>query len=134
MERNPLDENIAFRKLLTRTLILPLALLGLLSAVFVGQILYLKSLNRWVDHADRVIGQANFVQKLFLDCETGLRGFALTHDADFLDPYTGGSIRGSRSPQQARVSGFRQPGADSSPSGDTDEMGELERDEHPARR
>jgi CHASE3 domain sensor protein len=70
-------------------LILPLALVVLLSAAFVGQILYLKSLNRWVDHTDQVIAQGNLVQKLFLDCETGLRGFALTHDADFLDPYTG---------------------------------------------
>ncbi|MGO9287938.1 MAG: CHASE3 domain-containing protein, partial [Polyangia bacterium] len=89
MARDSLDDNVAFRKLLTRTLVLPLALLGLLSAVFVGQILYLKTLNRWVDHTDQVIAQANLVQKLFLDCETGLRGFALTHDADFLDPYTG---------------------------------------------
>ncbi|MGA7743516.1 MAG: response regulator [Polyangia bacterium] len=89
MERDSLDDNVAFRKLLIRTLILPLALLGLLSAVFVGQILYLKTLNRWVDHTDQVIAQVNFVQKLFLDCETGLRGFALTLDSDFLDPYTG---------------------------------------------
>jgi len=53
MERDSFDDNVAFRKLLTRTLILPLALLGLFVRRVRGQILYLKTLNRWVDHTDQ---------------------------------------------------------------------------------
>ncbi|MGC4118671.1 MAG: response regulator [Myxococcales bacterium] len=83
----PTGDSASFRKVLDRTLILPLAVLTLLSAAFVGQVLYLKDLNQWVDHTDRVIAQLNHVQKLFLDSETGLRGFLLNGEDDFLEPY-----------------------------------------------
>jgi PAS domain S-box-containing protein len=42
---------------------------------------------RRVDHADRVIAQANNLVKLMVDEETGLRGFLLTHDPIYLAPY-----------------------------------------------
>ena len=43
--------------------------------------------DRRVDHSDRVIARANNVMKLMVDEETGLRGFLLTHDPIFLQPY-----------------------------------------------
>src|SRR5208283_4984089 len=81
------DDDVAFRKRLTRNLVVPFVLLGLLSAVFAVQIIYLSSLSAWVDHTDQVIAQGNLVERLFLDAETGLRGFLLTRDPDFLHPY-----------------------------------------------
>jgi CHASE3 domain sensor protein len=77
----------SFRKLLSRNIGLPLGV-GLLGAVaFVAVINYLLSAMQWVEHTDRVIGNANETVKLSIDMETGMRGFLLTGDERFLDPY-----------------------------------------------
>ncbi|VVO62266.1 Sensor histidine kinase RcsC [Pseudomonas fluorescens] len=76
-----------FRKLLSRNISLPLGL-GLISAVFfVSLISYLLSTIQWVEHTDRVINNANEAVKLTVDLETGMRGFLLSGDEHFLDPY-----------------------------------------------
>ncbi|MCU7213693.1 response regulator [Pseudomonas sp. VE 196-7] len=76
-----------FRKLLTRNIGLPLGV-GALSAVFfVSLITYLLSVIQWVEHTDRVINNANEAVKLTVDLETGMRGFLLSGDEHFLDPY-----------------------------------------------
>jgi CHASE3 domain sensor protein len=54
---------------------------------FVAVINYLLSAMQWVEHTDRVIGNANETVKLSIDMETGMRGFLLTGDERFLDPY-----------------------------------------------
>ncbi|MFK5732532.1 response regulator [Pseudomonas urmiensis] len=77
----------SFRKLLSRNVGLPLGV-GLLGAVaFVAVINYLLSAMQWVEHTDRVIGNANETVKLSIDMETGMRGFLITGDERFLDPY-----------------------------------------------
>ncbi|WP_433884505.1 response regulator [Pseudomonas vranovensis] len=77
----------SFRKLLTRNIGLPLGV-GLLSAVvFVTIISYLLSAIQWVEHTDRVINNANETVKLSIDMETGMRGFLITGEERFLDPY-----------------------------------------------
>ncbi|KPG96081.1 response regulator [Pseudomonas sp. RIT-PI-r] len=76
-----------FRKLLSRNISLPLGV-GILSAVFfVSLITYLLSVIQWVEHTDRVINNANEAVKLTVDLETGMRGFLLSGDEHFLDPY-----------------------------------------------
>ncbi|CAI8986576.1 response regulator [Pseudomonas sp. IT-P4] len=76
-----------FRKLLSRNISLPLGL-GFISAVFfVSLISYLLSTIQWVEHTDRVINNANEAVKLTVDLETGMRGFLLSGDEHFLDPY-----------------------------------------------
>jgi len=76
-----------FRKLLSRNVSLPLGL-GLISAVFfVSLITYLLSTIQWVEHTDRVINNANESIKLTVDLETGMRGYLLSGDEHFLDPY-----------------------------------------------
>ena len=81
-----IDER-SFRKLLTRNIGLPLAV-GVLSAVlFVVMISYLLSVIRWVEHSDRVITNANEAARLTIDLETGMRGYLITGDEHFLDPY-----------------------------------------------
>ena len=77
----------SFRKLLSRNVSLPLGL-GVLSVVFfVSLITYLMSVMQRVEHTDRVINNANEAVKLTVDLETGMRGYLLTGDAHFLDPY-----------------------------------------------
>ncbi|AUG02574.1 two-component system sensor histidine kinase/response regulator [Pseudomonas sp. 09C 129] len=77
----------SFRKLLSRNIALPLGV-GVLSAVvFVSLISYLLSAIQWVQHSDRVINGINQAAKLTVDLETGMRGFLITGDEHFLDPY-----------------------------------------------
>ncbi|WP_191487979.1 response regulator [Pseudomonas sp. FEN] len=77
----------SFRKLLSRNVSLPLGV-GVLSAVFfVSLITYLLSVIQWVEHTDRVINNTNEAMKLSVDLETGMRGFLITGDEHFLDPY-----------------------------------------------
>ncbi|GBH09770.1 hypothetical protein KPSA1_03173 [Pseudomonas syringae pv. actinidiae] len=61
---------------------------GVLSAVFfILLISYLLNAIQWVEHTDRVINNTNRSMKLSIDMETGMRGFLLTGDQHFLDPY-----------------------------------------------
>ena len=77
----------SFRTLLSRNVALPLSV-GVLSAVFfVCLITYLLSVIQWVEHTDRVINNLNESSKLTVDLETGMRGFLITGDERFLDPY-----------------------------------------------
>ena len=76
-----------FRKLLGRNVALPLGVGVLSAAFFVLLITYLLSVIQWVEHTDRVINNANRALKLSVDMETGMRGFLLTGDERFLDPY-----------------------------------------------
>jgi signal transduction histidine kinase/CheY-like chemotaxis protein/CHASE3 domain sensor protein len=76
-----------FDRLLSRNLKLPL-LGGLIGAlVFVGLILFLLSTIRWVEHSDTVTRSASELQRRSIDMETGLRGFLLTGEESFLQPY-----------------------------------------------
>ncbi|KAF0866772.1 response regulator [Pseudomonas sp. LD120] len=77
----------SFRKLLARNISLPLGV-GVLSAVFfVSLITYLLSVIQWAQHTDRVINSITESARLSIDLETGMRGFLLTGDEHFLDPY-----------------------------------------------
>ncbi|RAU48087.1 MULTISPECIES: response regulator [unclassified Pseudomonas] len=76
-----------FRKLLSRNVSLPLAVGVLSAAFFVILISYLLSAIQWVEHTDRVINNINRSLKLSVDMETGMRGYLLTGDERFLDPY-----------------------------------------------
>lgn len=44
----------------------------------------------WVLHTEGVIAEANLLGKLLVDMETGQRGFLITGDEKFLEPYTNG--------------------------------------------
>ncbi|MCF5582047.1 response regulator [Pseudomonas syringae] len=87
MNRTSVVDEQRFRKLLGRNVGLPLGV-GVLSAVFfILLISYLLAAIQWVEHTDRVINNTNRSMKLSIDMETGMRGFLLTGDQHFLDPY-----------------------------------------------
>jgi signal transduction histidine kinase/CheY-like chemotaxis protein/CHASE3 domain sensor protein len=87
MTTAPTVDEQRFRKLLSRNISLPLGV-GVISAVFfVALITYLLSTIQWVEHTDRVINNANEAVKLTVDLETGMRGFLLSGDEKFLEPY-----------------------------------------------
>ena len=76
-----------FRRILSRNVAMPLGM-GVLSAlVFVGIIAYLINVLSWVEHSQHVIGRANEVSRLSSDMEAGMRGYVLSGDDDFMEPY-----------------------------------------------
>jgi PAS domain S-box-containing protein len=80
-------EVAAYRRLLFRLLALPIVALGLLALTLAYGIQQMQGSARRVDYSDRVIAQANALVKLMVDEETGLRGFLITRDPIFLQPY-----------------------------------------------
>jgi signal transduction histidine kinase/DNA-binding response OmpR family regulator/CHASE3 domain sensor protein len=76
-----------FRRILSRNVAMPLGM-GVLSAlVFVGIIAYLINVLSWVEHSEKVIGQANEVSRMSADMEASMRGYLLSGDKEFLSPY-----------------------------------------------
>jgi signal transduction histidine kinase/CHASE3 domain sensor protein len=51
------------------------------------QIRALLDMSTWVDRSQQVISQSHRVQKLLMDMETGVRGYALTRSREYLAPY-----------------------------------------------
>jgi PAS domain S-box-containing protein len=82
---------VHFRRILTRSVLLPLILMALLAALFLWQISRLLSAAQAVEQTDAVISQANVTQKLLLDLETGMRGYLITGKPEFLEPYNSAS-------------------------------------------
>jgi signal transduction histidine kinase len=78
------------RRLLLSAIIVPLALMLVITGLLVWQITRLLTAAAWVEHSDRVLAQANEVQRETLDMQNGVRGFRITGDEEFLEPYTRG--------------------------------------------
>jgi PAS domain S-box-containing protein len=72
------------RSLVIAPLIILLAIVGLLAF----QVHRLTAAQAWVDHTDVVLGQARLLLRVIIDQETGLRGYLLTDDQHFLQPYS----------------------------------------------
>ena len=49
--------------------------------------------NQWVDHTYEVLNHAAKIEKLIVDLETGERGFLITGQEDFLEPFNAGKIK-----------------------------------------
>ena len=80
-------EAAAYRRLLVRLLALPIITLALLALTLAYGFRLVQRSARRVDRSDQVIAYANNLVKLMVDEETGLRGFLLTGDTLFLQPY-----------------------------------------------
>jgi PAS domain S-box-containing protein len=80
-------EAAAYRRLLLRLVALPIIALALLAVTLAYGFQQAQLSARRVDRADQVIAGANNLIKLMVDEETGLRGFLLTRDPVFLEPY-----------------------------------------------
>lgn len=77
----------SFKRRLALALAMPLLLMSVLAASLIGQVSHLTEVMQWVYHTDRVIAQANHTEKLLIDMETGLRGYLVTGNSEFLQPY-----------------------------------------------
>jgi signal transduction histidine kinase/CheY-like chemotaxis protein/CHASE3 domain sensor protein len=77
-----------FQTILTRNIALPLVLTVLLSAVFAGLLFYLMDSNRELLQSAQVIARENDGLRMIIDSETGLRGYLLTGEKEYLKPRT----------------------------------------------
>src|SRR5471032_2047932 len=76
-----------FNRIARRNVTLPL-IVGLISAAaFLGFFIYFVTVTGWVDHTHQVIGKLNELTTLQADMESGERGFVVTGDEAFLEPY-----------------------------------------------
>ena len=76
-----------FRRILLRVVLIPAGLMLAVAVLLVLQVGHLLHDSGLVAHSDLVLSQAYDVQKLTIDMETGVRGFMVTGDDAFLEPY-----------------------------------------------
>jgi PAS domain S-box-containing protein len=76
-----------FNRTLRQLVALPIVLLVLMAGFLVWQIAAATQAQRALDHSDQVTAQLQELLNLFIDQETGLRGFQLTSDPVMLDPW-----------------------------------------------
>jgi CHASE3 domain sensor protein/anti-sigma regulatory factor (Ser/Thr protein kinase) len=79
--------SVPYRRALRRAVLPPVAALVGLSLLLGWQVASLLAAVWSVDHSDRVIAQADRVLKLFVDMETGQRGYLIGGRRLFLQPY-----------------------------------------------
>lgn len=82
-----LQDAIVFKRILKRNVTLPLAICALLCAIFIGLVFNLISVSQWVDHTNYVINRSTDTFRLILDTETSFRGYLITGNEKFLEPY-----------------------------------------------
>ncbi|WP_194715492.1 response regulator [Noviherbaspirillum soli] len=93
MSAVPAVDPHGFRRILYRNIALPL-IVGVISVLgFVALIAYLLSTMNQVERSDRVIAESHAAAKLAVDQETGMRGFLLSGNESFLEPYRLGKPR-----------------------------------------
>jgi PAS domain S-box-containing protein len=76
-----------FGLLLRRAFAVPLLTLLLVAIAMAFTVHQLQVNSLLVDHTDRVIADANLLNRLVIDQETGLRGYTAYRDPLFLEPY-----------------------------------------------
>ncbi len=76
-----------FNRTLRQLVGLPILLLVLMAGFLVWQIVAATDAQSELDHSDQVTAQLQELQNLFIDQETGLRGFQLTSDPVMLEPW-----------------------------------------------
>ncbi len=81
----PLEFNRTLRQLVA----LPMVLLVPMAGFIVWQIAAATRAQEELDHSDQITAQLQRLQNLFIDQETGLRGFQLTGDPVMLAPWQG---------------------------------------------
>lgn len=72
---------------------LTLGLMMVLGMVSIFSIQSINHTNHWVNHTQNVLSQANSLTASVIDMETGMRGYLLAGDKEFLEPYKSGSTR-----------------------------------------
>jgi PAS domain S-box-containing protein len=76
-----------FGRLFTVALIWPLVLMAALAGLLIWQVKFLLSESQALNNTNQLIARFSRTQRLFIDLETGVRGYQITGSQDFLQPY-----------------------------------------------
>ncbi|HEX4335444.1 MAG TPA: response regulator [Polyangiaceae bacterium] len=115
MRKRGTDESVASR--LFVAFIAPLIALAAIGALLTLQVVRMERAARDVASSDELIGDLEEAHKQILDQETGLRGYLVTGNREFLQPYTNAQPlgildriekRGLESAQAGRISQIRE--------------------------
>jgi methyl-accepting chemotaxis protein len=68
----------------------PMLVLAVVSVLRYQSLSRVTTFNRLTTHSHEVLGEAETLLRAAVDAETGLRGFVITRDESFLEPYTAG--------------------------------------------
>jgi PAS domain S-box-containing protein len=80
-----------FKSLLRRVIVVPMLVTVALAALLLWETFDLNRSLQWVDHTDRVLDQSGQLLKLLVDMESAKRGYVVTGDETFLQPYLQGT-------------------------------------------
>ena len=84
---NDVSRSSGFRRSLIQAFVYPLVLLILLIVIFLWQLGVVLRTTALVEHSNLIITQASVVLNQLVDMETGLRGYLMTGEPLFLEPY-----------------------------------------------
>ena len=82
-----------FNLLIRRVILVPIVVTSVLAGLLLWETFDLNRALKWVDHTDLVIDQSGHLLMLLVDMESGTRGFIVTGDESFLQPYLEGTKR-----------------------------------------
>src|SRR6185436_835863 len=77
----------AFRDALRRAVVWPVATPVVALAVLLAVLVHLSRTAQLADNSIAVLAQVSRVEKLLVDMETGVRGYRITGDTAFLEPF-----------------------------------------------
>ncbi len=77
-----------FKKIAFRNTTLPFAICIVISVLFMALVWHLIGVLRMVDHTNRVLARAHYAAQISLDAQNGLRGYTITMNEDFKEPYS----------------------------------------------
>jgi PAS domain S-box-containing protein len=80
-----------FKSLLRRVIVVPMVATAALAGLLLWETFDLNKSLQWVDHTDQVLDQSGTLLMLFIDMESGTRGYIVTGDETFLHPYLEGA-------------------------------------------
>jgi len=83
-----------FQQTLHRAFWIPFGIAIIMAAILILEVHYLVNQAAWVAHTDQVIALSQHIYLNRVDQETGLRGYLLTGDSRFLEPFNEGRKRG----------------------------------------
>jgi PAS domain S-box-containing protein len=81
------------KSLLRQMIMVPMAITGALAILLLWETFDLNRSLQSVDHSDQVLDQSGHLLNSLIDMESGMRGFIVTGDESFLQPYQQGSKR-----------------------------------------
>jgi PAS domain S-box-containing protein len=79
------------KSLLRQMIVVPMVIMAAFAFLLLWETYDLNKSLQWVDHTDQVLDQSEHLLNLLIDMESGMRGYSVTGDESFLQPYLQGA-------------------------------------------